>query len=103
MMFETDIRPLDLTLTLDCGQACRWKELEQGFWTGVVGKHMLTLRQSSGSVAINACTDDQNVVRLVRGDLRADDDIARIQRALAKDQTPTSRKKTDRALRMVKK
>ncbi|OGS55459.1 MAG: hypothetical protein A3K60_05525 [Euryarchaeota archaeon RBG_19FT_COMBO_56_21] len=102
MMFETDIRPLDLTLTLDCGQAFRWKELEQGFWTGVVGKHMLTLRQSSGSVAINACTDDQNVVRLVRGYLRADDDIARIQRALAKDQTLTRGMKRYRGLRIVK-
>ncbi|OGS45065.1 MAG: hypothetical protein A3K76_01890 [Euryarchaeota archaeon RBG_13_57_23] len=102
MIFKTEISPLDLTLTLDCGQTFRWKELERGSWTGIVGKYQLTLRQSARSVSINASTEDNSVVRLVREYLRADDDVARIQRALAKDEVLVRGMKEYRGLRIVK-
>ena len=46
MIHETDISPLDLTLTLDCGQTFRWQKLEPGVWKGIIGRYQLSLRKS---------------------------------------------------------
>ncbi|HVP25795.1 MAG TPA: DNA glycosylase, partial [Methanomicrobiales archaeon] len=39
-----DDQPLDLALTLACGQAFRWEE-RAGWWEGVVGDRLWRLRQ----------------------------------------------------------
>ncbi|MDD1666930.1 MAG: 8-oxoguanine DNA glycosylase, N-terminal domain-containing protein, partial [Methanomicrobiales archaeon] len=39
-----DNQPLDLGLTLSCGQAFRWEERE-GWWEGVVGGKAWRLQQ----------------------------------------------------------
>lgn len=49
------IRCLDLTQTLDCGQAFRWSPLPDGRWTGIAGGRSLTLREekeAGGTVAL---------------------------------------------------
>lgn len=43
------IAPLDLDLTLGCGQAHRWRK-EGDAWKGVIGDRMVTLRQGEGGV-----------------------------------------------------
>ena len=40
----------DIGLTLDCGQAFRWSEKENGEWHGVAYSKPLTLRQSGNGV-----------------------------------------------------
>lgn len=43
-------QPLDLDLTLSCGQAFRWRKLENGVWQGVVGDKLFELKETDGSV-----------------------------------------------------
>lgn len=43
---------LDLAQTLDCGQAFRWRQLDDGRWQGVAGGRILTLGQASGSQGV---------------------------------------------------
>lgn len=38
-----DVKCLDLALTLDCGQAFRWSENEDGSWSGIAGGHYLKI------------------------------------------------------------
>lgn len=48
----SEIECLDLALTLDCGQAFRWSQDENGQWCGVAGGHYLTITKD----------DDGNIV-----------------------------------------
>jgi N-glycosylase/DNA lyase len=102
MRFNTEISPLDLALTLGCGQTFRWDELERGSWTGVAGKYLVTLRGDSESVIIDTPSKDPNVVGMVRGYLRAGDDVTRIQRALAKDLVLSRGMRQYEGLRIIK-
>ena len=43
------ITPIDLDLTLGCGQAHRWHKKE-GVWKGVLGDRCATLAQGEGGV-----------------------------------------------------
>lgn len=40
----------DIGLSLDCGQAFRWKKNENGIWHGVVGKNALDVEQKDGEI-----------------------------------------------------
>ncbi len=102
MIFETEIRPLDLALTLDCGQAFRWKQVGQGSWDGVVGGYLVTLEESSGCVTVTTHTRSREALELVRTYLRAGDDIAQIQKTLAKDKVMARGMRRYRGLRIVK-
>lgn len=41
-----DVRCLDLALTLDCGQAFRWEEEEDGSWSGAAYGRFLNIRKT---------------------------------------------------------
>ena len=40
----------DLGLSLDCGQAFRWRKKEDGIWHGVVGKNALDIEQKNDKI-----------------------------------------------------
>ena len=44
------IECLDLDLTLDCGQAFRWENNEDGSYSGVAGGHYLKIRKENGDL-----------------------------------------------------
>lgn len=54
-----DIRCLDLDLTLDCGQAFRWKKEKDGSWSGVVKGVFLNILKKNDSVILkNTAKED---------------------------------------------
>ena len=66
------ISPLDLDLTLGCGQAHRWRK-DGDEWKGVLGDRVVTLRQGEGGVYF----EDVPASRLAAY-LRIDDDVESI-------------------------
>lgn len=66
------IAPLDLDLTLGCGQAHRWRK-QGDEWVGVLGDRVVTLRQGEGGVYF----DNVPASRLAAY-LRIDDDVESI-------------------------
>jgi N-glycosylase/DNA lyase len=74
-----DDQPLDLSLTLSCGQAFRWEERE-GWWEGVVGGQLWRLRQEADRVAYEGPTGEE-VCRY----LALDEDLPAILSSIDKD------------------
>ena len=57
------IQCLNLALTLDCGQAFRWEEQENGSWSGAAfGKFLNIKKDSDGSFVLETSIDDFNNV-----------------------------------------
>lgn len=48
----------DLGLSLDCGQAFRWRKNDSGIWHGVVGNVALDVEQKNGDVFFYNTTDE---------------------------------------------
>ncbi len=46
----TEVENLDIALTLDCGQAFRWKKDEEDIWYGVAGGSFLRVKQDEDKV-----------------------------------------------------
>lgn len=53
-----DIRCLDLDLTLDCGQAFRWEEQEDGSWSGVAKGVFLNISKTDDTVLLKNTTKE---------------------------------------------
>ncbi len=58
-IFVTPIECFDLDLTLDCGQAFRWKKNEDGSYTGVAKNHPLTLKKEGDTLILK--NTDKNI------------------------------------------
>ncbi|HEX7391464.1 MAG TPA: DNA glycosylase [Thermoplasmata archaeon] len=101
MKFETVISPLDLDLTLACGQTFRWRRLE-GSWLGVLGSEVIRLRQEGRTLTIEAEPGRDDIVALVEEHLRARDDIRAVQRKLSSDRVLSSGMRDLKGLRIVK-
>ncbi len=54
----TEINPLDLSLTLDCGQSFRWAENADGSWSAVVKNKKVSVRISDGVLVISGDSDE---------------------------------------------
>ena len=52
----SDIRCLDLDLTLDCGQAFRWKKEEDNSWSGVVNGVFLNIKKDGDTFILKNTT-----------------------------------------------
>jgi N-glycosylase/DNA lyase len=74
-----DDQPLDLALTLACGQAFRWEE-RAGWWEGVVGDRLWRLRQDGDRVMYKGPT-----ARSLSAYLALDDDLPAILASVDKD------------------
>ena len=55
-IFVTPVECFDLDLTLDCGQAFRWKKNEDGSYTGVAKNHPLTLKKEGDTLILKIPT-----------------------------------------------
>ena len=84
-------QPLDLDVTLDSGQAFRWRREADGAWLGVVRGGIWRLRQTEKGVAIQATAvpanpeSQEDIAAAVAGYLRLDDDLPAIQAELSGD------------------
>ena len=102
MRVDTKICPLDLDLTLGCGQTFRWRKAPNGLWEGPLGNQFIRLGQKGSVVHIEASPGGRVVEELVRTHLRADDDVRKIQKALAKDPVMAAGVSELKGLRIVK-
>jgi N-glycosylase/DNA lyase len=85
MRFELDVAPLDLDLTLGCGQTFRWRQQLDGSWKGVLGDQLVTLHRTKEGVAAEAIPGGERVDEKLEVFLRSRDDIQLIQRTLRRD------------------
>lgn len=54
----SDVKCLDLALTLDCGQAFRWTMQDDGSWSGVVNGVFLNISKSDDTVILKNTTKE---------------------------------------------
>lgn len=58
-----DVECLNLALTLDCGQAFRWEEQEDGSWSGAASGKFLNIKKCpTGELVLKTTMDDFNSV-----------------------------------------
>ena len=80
--------PFNLALTLTMGQTFRWRPLNDGWLSGVVGPHLFHVRQADGGIEYEAASltgheDDPD--QCLRRYFRTDDDIDAIYSCIARD------------------
>ena len=85
MRFELEIAPLDLDLTLGCGQTFRWKCQPDGSWKGVLGDRLVTLARTKKATIAEISPGGTGARSDIEEFLRSQDDIGAIQRALRRD------------------
>jgi len=85
MKLDIIISPLDLDLTLGCGQTFRWRKADDGLWEGPLGNQFIRLGQKGSTVHVNASPGGRDIEGKVRTYLRAEDDVKRIQKVLSRD------------------
>lgn len=102
MKFELEIAPIDLDLTLGCGQTFRWKRHLDGTWSGVLGDQVISLRQNGSRIRGEASPGGRGTEESVLEFLRARDDMEEIQRRLRKDPVLALGMRRMRGLRIVK-
>ena len=84
-----DVKCLDLSLTLDCGQSFRWIEEEDGSWSGAAyGKYLNMRKNENGGFVLKTTIDDFNAVWRNYFDL--DRDYAEICKKLKEDKLVAS-------------
>lgn len=74
-------QPLNLDFTLACGQAFRWRKLEDGVWSGVVRDKLMELKVDNGSLLWR--TYPEQGLALVEDYLRLGDDVNDIYSTLS--------------------
>ena len=74
-------QPLDLDLTLSCGQAFRWKKRQDETWRGVVRDVLVELKSGGGALLWR--THPEGGSELVEDYLRLSDDVNSIYLALS--------------------
>ena len=77
-------QPFDLAESLESGQAHRWRRLDGGWYSGVLGGRLLHLRQSPAGLEYQV-TGDSSVDDLLRAYFRLDDDIESIYGEICRD------------------
>jgi N-glycosylase/DNA lyase len=88
--------PLDLDLSLCCGQVFRWKK-EAGWWYGVVGDKVIKIRQIRDALEFEGADEE-----FVRSYFGLDVDLAAISRCIAKDTHIKAALKRYKGLRLVR-
>jgi N-glycosylase/DNA lyase len=102
MTLEMRIDPLDLDLTLGCGQTFRWRRGEDCSWSGPLGDRLVTMRKDGRRLLVEALPDAEGVEEALLEYLRAADDIASIQKRLGRDPVLRRGMLPLRGLRIVK-
>jgi N-glycosylase/DNA lyase len=102
MKLELKLAPLDLDLTLGCGQTFRWRRGEDGSWSGILGDQLINLREKGSKILVTSTPGGRGVGDAVLGFLRAQDDISKIQRYLRRDPVLAIGMRRMKGLRIVK-
>ncbi len=102
MRLDIKINPLDLDLTLGCGQTFRWRKASDGLWEGPLENQFIRLGQRGPVIHIEASPGGREVEGLVRTHLRADDNVRGIQKALAEDPVMAAGMSELKGLRVVR-
>jgi len=102
MTLEMRIYPLDLDLTLGCGQTFRWRRAEDGSWSGPLDDRFVTMRMEGRKLLVEASPDSEGVEEALSEYLRAGDDVASIQKRLGRDPVLRRGMPPLRGLRIVK-
>ena len=87
MQLEID-QPFDLAESLESGQAHRWKRLEDGWYSGVLGPWLIHIRQDARGVEYRVAGDHaeaETLNSLLRSYFRLDDDIHAIYAEICRD------------------
>ncbi|MDD1770308.1 MAG: hypothetical protein LUO79_04400 [Methanomassiliicoccales archaeon] len=92
-----DLGPIDLDLTLDCGQAFRWK-LNDYVWSGVVRGKLVGLKQHGRKVDV----ETELPSREIESYFRTDDDLEEIGRQLDLDPVVRELRKRLSGLRLLR-
>ncbi len=102
MEFQLNIAssPLDLGYTLDCGQVFRWRLID-GWWLGVVNRHVLRIKQSDHSLLVKTSSDDADE-QFVRRYLRLDDPLSKILSEIRKDELSSNAVLRLNGLRLIR-
>ena len=96
------IDPLDLGLTLGCGQTFRWRQSQDCSWTGPIGDQLVTISTEGRRTRVVATPGVRNIGPIVKKYLRANDDINRIQATISRDPVLGKGIRELRGLRIVK-
>ena len=103
MDVKVRISPIDLDLTLGCGQTFRWRKDDAGAWRGVIGDTVVTLGMARNGLVARADSESAHLKNIVSRYLRADDDIAEIQGFIStKDELLAKGMSALRGLRLVR-
>lgn len=96
------LAPLDLDLTLGCGQTFRWWRLDDGAWRGVLGESLVEIRQSTDFITVKSAPEGASTDTDIRTYLRAQDDLLDIHGRLSKDPVLSRGLDAVRGFRLVK-
>jgi N-glycosylase/DNA lyase len=88
--------PFDLDFSLCCGQVFRWKK-DSGWWYGVVGDHVLKVRQCGDQLEFEGVSE-----RFIRHYFGLGDDLAQISHCVSKDSYIEAALAKYRGLRIVR-
>ena len=80
------MKPLDLDLTLGCGQTFRWRSMADGSWKGIVNRDAFVLRSSARHLSVEAYSGDHGAKSRLLKYLRASDDLKAIHAKLSEDE-----------------
>ncbi|MCD7723783.1 MAG: DNA-3-methyladenine glycosylase 2 family protein [Clostridiales bacterium] len=81
-----DVKCFNLDLTLDCGEAFRWKKGEDGFWRGAAYSKYLEIKQLPGGSLVLRGTDMQDFENVWYNYFDFGRDYAAICREISKDE-----------------
>ena len=99
-------QPLDLTATLESGQAFRWRREDPaspGWYQGVAFNNLVRLRRTSEGVEFLCAPDDESTIEpLVRDYLRLEDDLEAIYRAIDLDERMSDAIARFRGMRLLR-
>ncbi|UCE91983.1 MAG: hypothetical protein JSV90_02260 [Methanobacteriota archaeon] len=100
--FTTELSPLDLDLTLGCGQTFRWERLRGGAWRGAVGEQVMEVRRSGDSIIVKSTRNEAESEPEILAYLRGQDDLSDIHARLAEDRVLSRGLERVRGFRLIK-
>ena len=81
----TIAQPFDLAESLESGQAHRWRKLEDGWYSGVLGRRLIHIRQNPAGAEYHFAGDERGTDALLSSYFRLNDDIHVIYADICRD------------------
>ena len=78
-------QPFDLGESLESGQAHRWRQLDGGWYSGVLGRRLIHIRQSPAGAEYHLAGAERGADVLLSSYFRLDDDIHAIYTDICRD------------------